>query len=658
MKTLFFAGGIALLASLTHAQEIPAPIMVPDAWVDTGSATISPDSGISGEYGTWTVSYTVGKGGIAGRGGIRVQLPVEWHSGPRNSAVRLQTKDSARDNYITANCSNTNVTIRCIVEGERDNELIKHAKKSLDGRNERYVFVVRVVVTEGALNAGDTINVVYGDTSGGSRGYRASAVSAHALPILIALDHDGDNRFETLNDSPTIAALPGKAVYAQVHALSNAITGEPMKCRVVILDKEFNPAAGPANFTLSYPKGVTGPESTTIYRDHSWSEFAVTPSADGVVRINAHWTEANRKLLGNPTEVAATLPERALYWGDLHSHTNYSWDGVGRDAFSYARNVSGLDFYAMTDHAIAPQPGWTRGLSEKYWAEYNTLTRVYNLPGKFVTLHAYECSFGTPYGHHNVYFRGEPGPLLYPQNVTLPELWAALQTGDALTIPHHTGKFPKGVDLTVHNAELRRNFEMYSGHGLSEVYDPSHPLAFEFSKFTSDAKSLDSPSHIQDAWRMGLHLSAIAASDDHRAHPGIAMYGLAAIRAKKLTRNEIFQGLYDRHTYATTGAKIILHFDVNGTPMGQTAPHQETTHVNIRAHGTDTIEFVELLRYQPGDATFSVVQRWEPKTLDFETMWEDAESKPDAIYYTRLRQRKLIHKRIAMAWSSPVWVEK
>ena len=35
--------------------------MVPDAWVDLGSATVSPDSGVSGEYGTWTVSYTVGE---------------------------------------------------------------------------------------------------------------------------------------------------------------------------------------------------------------------------------------------------------------------------------------------------------------------------------------------------------------------------------------------------------------------------------------------------------------------------------------------------------------------------------------------------------------------------------------------------------------------
>lgn len=647
---------LCIAVSTATAQDVPEPVMVPDAWVDTGEATVSPEQGVSGEYGTWTVTYTVGEGGIASGGGIRVQLPDEWHAGPRNSAVRLQTKDPKGDNYITAKVSNSGVAVRCIVEDERDDALIKHAKKSLDGRSERYVFVVRVLVTSGALAAGDTISVVYGDTTGGSKGYWAAAVSAYGMPILIALDHDGDSRFENVSRTPYIESLPGKAVYAQVHAPSTAAVGAPMTCRIAMLDKEFNPAPGPAAFTLAYPEGVSGPESVSIYRDHAWAEFEVTPEREGVVRITATWQEEQRELLGNPTEVAVSLPERQLYWGDLHSHTSYSWDGVGRDAFNYARFVSSLDFYAMTDHAQEPEPGWNRGLNQFYWDEYNAMTSAYYVPGSFVTLHAYECSFGTPYGHHNVYFRDAPGALINPQTSTLPELWAALEKGNALTIPHHTGKFPKGVEFDYHEPELRRNFEMYSGHGLSEVYDPSHPLAFEASDFTSDAKSAEGAVNLQDAWRMGLAVSAFASSDDHRAQPGNAMYGLAAIRATGLTRDEIFQGLYDRHTYATTGAKIILHFDVNGTPMGQTAAPAEVNKVHVRAHGTDIINWVEVLRWLPGEEKFSVVQRWEPEALDFETTWEDTEGKLGAIYYTRLRQSKLIHKRVAQAWSSPVWI--
>lgn len=644
------------LVSVAIAQDVPEPVMVPEAWVDLGEATVSPEQGISGEFGTWTVTYTVGEGGIATGGGIRVELPDEWHAGPRNSAVRLQTKDPKAENYITATTSNSGATIRCIVEDERDEALIKHAKKSLDGRSERYVFVVRVLVTGGTLSAGDSIKVVYGDTSGGSKGYWAAAVSVLPMPIMVALDHDGDSRFENVSRTPYIEALPGKAVYAQIHAPSTAAVGAPITCRITILDKEFNPSTGPANFALTYPEGLAGPDAVSIYRDHSWVEFEVTPEREGVVRIAGLWQEESRELLGNPTEVAVSLPERQLYWGDLHSHTSYSWDGVGRDAFNYARFVTSLDFYAMTDHSQEPEPGWNRGLNKFYWPEYTALTDTYYVPGVFATLHAYECSFGTPYGHHNVYFREAPGALINPQTATLPELWAALEAGNALTIPHHTGKFPKGVEFDLVNEELRRNFELYSGHGLSEVYDPSHPLAFEASDFTHDSKSAEGAVNVQDAWRLGLKLSVIASSDDHRAQPGNAMYGLAALRATSLTRNDIFQALYDRHTYATTGAKIILYFDVNGVPMGQNAPPQDVAKVHIRAHGTDAIDWVEVLRLLPGEEKFSVVQRWEPKALDFEANWDDPDGKLGAIYYTRLRQSKLVHKRVAQAWSSPVWI--
>jgi hypothetical protein len=92
--------------------------------------------------------------------------------------------------------------------------------------------------------------------------------------------------------------------------------------------------------------------------------------------------------------------------------------------------------------------------------------------------------------------------------------------------------------------------------------------------------------------------------------------------------------------------------------MGQQAPVQEKARVHVKAHGTDVIEWVEVLRWLPGEANFTVVQRWEPKALDFDVVWDDPASKAGAIYYTRLRQEKLVHKRVAMAWSSPVWVAK
>ena len=406
MKTMFTSIMICALSCWVHAADIPAPTMSNNISSE-GSVTVSPASGISDQFGTWIVSYRIGKDGITTQGGIRVQLPDVWHSAPRNSALRLQATEPESDNYIHAYASNPAVTLRTIVEEQRPEELNKHRKQSLDGRAERYVFVVRIVLTKGSLNAGDAIRVVYGDTSQGSRGYRGPAISAKARPILLAVDATGDSTFTRHSDQPTLTSLAGHVTSLRIHAPSNAIPNTPITLRAALLDAADNPAFGPVHVSLRYPDGVTGPRRILIPLLETGVDFNVTANAPGIVRVQATWSGESDVITANPIEITQTLPDFQLYWGDLHSHTQYSWDGVGQDAFDYARYTSGLDFYAMTDHAIPLSKGLTVGLNTHSWKTYQAETEQYHAPNEFVTLHAYECSFGTPYGHHNVYFRGE-----------------------------------------------------------------------------------------------------------------------------------------------------------------------------------------------------------------------------------------------------------
>ena len=48
-----------------------------------------------------------------------------------------------------------------------------------------------MTLTAGELAAGDTIDVIYADTAGGSRGTRAAIVSTEPEPILVCVDRDG-----------------------------------------------------------------------------------------------------------------------------------------------------------------------------------------------------------------------------------------------------------------------------------------------------------------------------------------------------------------------------------------------------------------------------------------------------------------------------------
>jgi hypothetical protein len=660
-KTACFILAFVLYFPLSVLADEAATPVVAGGWTSQGSATITPSEGIAGEYGSWTVSYVVGKKGIKTGGGIRVELPDAWYSGPRNSTTRLQTTDPKGNNYITGKTSNPGAAIKTIVEGEETALLLKRDRPSMDGRTERYVFVVRVVVEKGRLKKGDVISVVFGDRSGGSAGYLASAISVPPRPVLVALDQNGDNHFKLLKKLPEIAARPGMANDMWVLLPSQAVVGKLLKGRISLVDRNANAVDHAAVFRLFQHTGAADfPLEVAMAPGRGYAEFVLTPQHTGVLRLRVRSGDFPLEAVSNPVVVTPAEPAEKIYWGDLHSHSHFSWDGVGDRNFYYARYIASLDFYAMSDHSFAPRDGLPRGLNKATWAKYSTLTDSYNDPPHFVTLQGYEDSMEAPYGHRNVYFRGKPGVLAYPGQTALPQLWTLLVKGQALTIPHHSGKMPTGIDFSIHNKDFQRNIEIYSGHGLSEDYDPSNPLAFEHILFTSDGKSVKPAyrQYAQDAWKMGLKLSTIASSDNHHAHPGQPQYGLAAVRATALTRGAIFQGLYDRRTYGTTGARIILDLDVNGTPMGQTVRVTGAPDITIKIIGTGAIDWVELLRYQEGDRDFRVIRRWQPSGWDFEGAYRDEDFKPGAIYYCRVKQKYKIRKRIAMAWSSPVWTEK
>ena len=629
-----------------------------------GTSAVSPSQGTAGEYGTWTVTYRAGKSGIRRNGGIRVQLPDSWHSGIRNSANRLQASDRTAGNYVSAHCSHAGIALRTWVEDEPGPgvTLVKNHRYGLDGRLSRYIYVVRIWVLNGDLEPGDTLSVVYGDTAQGSRGMQAGIISTPVEPVLVAVDIHGDGGFRVHPGRPGLRISPGPAAGLLVHGPAALVQGQPAEFLLAVVDAHQNPAESfDGEVALRVMHGeADAPAAVAFHSNRGWERAQFVPKAPGIIRISA--SGGNQLYAtGNPMQVFEREPARKIYWGDLHSHTHYSWDGVGHNNFEYARNASGLDFYAMTDHSDPASGKYAEGLGPgvpRIWAEYTALTDRHYRPGEFVTLHAYECSLEAPYGHHNVYFRGKPGPLVAEGDVSLPGLWKALTSGQALTIPHHTGKMPFPIFWRPHNAELDRNIEIYSAHGLSEAYDPSHPLSFENSTFTDASKSVKGPQYVQDAWAQGLQLSTLASSDDHRAHPGQPQYGLAAVAATGLTRDEIFDALYQRRTYGTTGAKILLDFTIDGEPMGREISARGAPTLSIEAHGTADIELVQVLRYSASAGAFQVVFDLRPDTMDFNWAKADESFHEDAIYYVRLRQAGLVRDRIAMAWSSPIWVKR
>jgi len=129
-----------------------------------------------------------------------------------------------------------------------------------------------------------------------------------------------------------------------------------------------------------------------------------------------------------------------------------------------------------------------------------------------------------------------------------------------------------------------------------------------------------------------------------------------AVRSQALTREAIFDGLYKRQTYGTTGVRMLLDFSINNVSMGNHATITQKAPIRVRAVGTDIIYVFEVPRHTENQAGFQIIHQASPAeevvTLDF----EDQLPAGRAIYYVRLWQRALVRERLAMAWSSPIWV--
>jgi hypothetical protein len=94
----------------------------------------------------------------------------------------------------------------------------------------------------------------------------------------------------------------------------------------------------------------------------------------------------------------------------------------------------------------------------------------------------------------------------------------------------------------------------------------------------------------------GHRLGIVASTDDHLGYPGAYREGLAAILATELTRDAIFDALRHRRTYAVTGDRIRLDFQVNGHIMGTQMPYTRQRELTVTVTGWDQLDRVEILK--------------------------------------------------------------
>lgn len=502
----------------------------------------------AGEHVTLTQTYTVGEMPMAVGGGIILGL---------GRSARLQTRNPARQGYVSVRTSNPNARLAEAEPWGRWTDFMTRR-------------VIAYRLSGAPLEKGDTVTIVYGDRSGGGPGLEVQNWSNDRVTLTTLLDLEGKG-WALTPEWPSFEVIGADEIrFVNVVAPSVVEPGEPFTLVVRSEDRWKNLSTDQTSAMELLLNGE--PFRRIPAGSPALLELDARIDSPGVYRFTARAVDGTLNGTSNPVRVEAD-PAYRVYWGETHGHTGFAEGQGSPDGYyKFGRDVARLDFLSLSEHDI-----W---MDDYEWRTLQEMVEKYREPGRFTTLLGFEWTSRFPFGgHHNVFFRSAPGRsrVANQQAPLLNELYEGLRAGndpdDVLIIPHAH----QPGDWTESDPEMERLVEIQSGHGTFDWFGAKY---------------------LENGFRIGF----VGASDNHVGHPGYSgqtnrqLGGLAAALASENTTEAIFDALRSRATYATTGERILLDATLNGGRMGSAQDASEGRVLDARVHGTAPIDAIDVVK--------------------------------------------------------------
>lgn len=336
----------------------------------------------------------------------------------------------------------------------------------------------------------------------------------------------------------------------------------------------------------------------------------------------------------------------AVYRGDLHRHTDWSWDapsdGSIFDMYRYALDAADLDFIAGTEHV-----GWgtaDRGNQAYAWWRNEQLCDAFYRPGYFVPLYAYERSMHYPFGHRNVINprRGIPPVMgfldrwgrIRSDDTRL--LYEALKKTGSIAMAHTTATV-MGTDWADNDPLVEPLVEIYQGCRLSYEMRGApraaqRPHAYE-------------PGYVINALNKGYRLGFQSSSDHTSTH-----MSYTCVYAADFSRAGLIAAMKERLSYGATDNILVRFYATRGdtvVPLGSETDADRPVTFHIEVSGTANIRRVSVVRN--GEVVYAAEPNEPVVTLAFADMKPPARSV--SYYYVRVEQEDG-----QLAWASPIWI--
>ena len=534
---------------------------------------------------TVVFEWTIGEDVVQTGGELLVcwRWPFDWSD--------LQTDDPSADGFMSLKYE--------LASRDSSDVVLKPVYNWFSGI-EPWHHQIHVKVDQGQLWKGDHIRLTCGDTSQSSAGWRAPTCVDWSVEFLMAIDHLGDSIRHRLVQQQSFSVIAGPPVRLTAIVHSDTTVGEAAEVIIRAEDCWGNATVLNDLPVLSVAPSADGVSASDVEIVPVDAEpirpsyhFDVTFSQPGSYRLTAKVGEF--EAVTNPVTVHAEQPALELFWGDLHSGQTEIGCGSGSVSESYAfgRDCAGLQFitHQSNDHYVT--------LSD--WAHVRKVTDEFYEPGVYVPILGCEWSpFTEDGGDRNViygydesvlrrsdrFFR-EDVPDPEPDVPRAPEFHDAFRDRDVLVNIHVGGRM---TNLDWYEPKIEKLCETHSTHGTVEWF-------------------------FMDALSRGYKVGLTAGTDGVMGRPGAChpgrrlirnlRNGLTAVYAKELTRESIWEALHARRTYATTGERIRLLFQVDGADMGSEISTTGSPKISFEIEGTKAIERVDLFR------GVEIIDSWE-----------------------------------------------
>lgn len=263
-----------------------------------------------------------------------------------------------------------------------------------------------------------------------------------------------------------------------------------------------------------------------------------------------------------------------LYFGQLHAHTDIS-NGAGsvEEAFQYASQVDGLDFFAVTDHSdsfdnadMGAIDADGADISADLAAGKQAAASVTN--GDFVGLFGFEMTWpeDKQLGHISTF--NTPG-------------WQTRDQADFENVPTALENYykaltavPGSVSQFNHPDTVHGDFERF------DHYSPQYDAAVSLLEVAGEDGVVDCE-YYDLALDKGWHVAPTNNQNNHNGQWGDASEARTVVLAKSLTEEALYAAMKDRRVYATQDSDLAIYYELNGTVMGSIIPKSESAAVTV-----------------------------------------------------------------------------